>query len=192
MHLYLITHAHTSQDATSDARTWQLSAFGTQQADALARLPMWDSIQCIGLSTEQKSLLTVKPVLAEADRLVVADSRFDELRRVGWVENYAEQVQAAFERPDDSIDGWEPAATALARFVEGVQALCLAHQGETLALVSHGLVLSLYRAHLLGQARVEFADWQNLDFGAVAIVNPVAGKLLSDFEATVEGPGRAS
>ena len=191
MYLYLITHAHTVQNSAADARTWRLSSHGIEQSQALARLPMWDSVQRIVLSTEPKTLLTVEPVFARGNLPRVADVRFDELRRGGWVGDYGAQVRAAFAQPGESVGGWEPAADALARFVEGVAELCRAYRGEKLALVSHGLVLSLYRTHLLGKDRVEYDDWGALSFGAVALVNLINGELIFDFEAVVDGPARS-
>ncbi|MCB0098031.1 MAG: histidine phosphatase family protein, partial [Caldilineaceae bacterium] len=67
------------------------------------------------------------------------------------------------------------------RFLSGIDALTDAYPHETIALVGHGLTLSLYRAHLLGQPTVKLADWQNLPFAAVAHVAPKRHQLLSDF-----------
>ncbi len=191
MRLYLITHAHTEQIMQVDARIWRLSTRGVEQSQLLACLPLWDSVQRIVLSSEPKTRLTVEPVIAQRAMPVVVDRRFDELRRGGWIDDHGEQVRAAFSRPEDSVGGWEPAAGALHRFVKGIDDLCRAYPDQCLALVSHGLVLSLYRAHLLNQSCVRYADWQALNFGAVALADPVAGELLSDFESTAGGPLRS-
>lgn len=192
MRLYLITHAHTEQIMGTDARTWRLSTRGVEQSQLLAHRPLWDSVQRIVLSTEPKTRLTVEPVIAQGAMPVVVDGRFDELGRSGWIDDYGEQVRTAFSRPGESVDGWEPAAGALQRFVEGIDDLCRTYPDQCLALVSHGLVLSLYRAHLLNRSRVRYADWQALNFGAVALADPVAGELLSDFESSAGRPLRSS
>jgi len=180
--LFLITHAHTQIQPQHDARQWMLSPVGQQQVAALAVLPMWDAIDRIILSSEPKTRLTVAAVLAQRALPVQVDARFDELYRPGWVEEYALQVQRAFAEPTQAAGEWEVAAVALARFRSGIADLCTHFGGATFALVGHGLTFSLYRAHLLGQSHVRFTDWQQLSFAAVALVDPVAERLLQDFQ----------
>jgi broad specificity phosphatase PhoE len=109
------------------------------------------------------------------------DNRFDELHRPGWTQDYAAAVQQAFAYPELPSGEWEPARDAQKRFLEGIADLCSAHRGQTLALVSHGLILSLYRAWLLGQAKVNPDDWRRLGFAAVALVDLATDELLQDF-----------
>jgi broad specificity phosphatase PhoE len=185
--VYLITHAHTAVDPSRDAAHWHLSPAGEDQAEALAQQPCWDHVDVIALSSEPKTRLTVAPVLAARKLPLVVDPRFDELKRSGWADDYAALVKQAFAEPEVAVDGWEAAASAQARFLAGMDALAAAHPGGTLALVSHGLVLSLYRAHILGLSHVRLADWQQLSFAAVATVEISAATgrcvLVQDFAA---------
>ncbi len=178
MRLFLITHAHTQIQPAQAATQWTLSAIGQAQAERLATLPLWHTVDQIVLSSEPKTRLTVEAVLAQHNLPVRVDARFDELQRPGWIEDYATQVQRAFAEPTQAAGEGEPAATALARFQAGIADLCDQCAGRTLALVGHGLTLSLYRAHLLGQMHVHFGDWQQLSFAAIALVDPVAPQLL--------------
>ena len=181
-HLFLITHAHTQVQQAQDVRQWGLSAAGQQQAERLATLPLWQDVAAIVLSSELKTRLTVDMVLARHPRPVLVDARFDELYRPGWTDDYATQVQRAFAAPTVAAGEWEPAAVALARFRAGIADLCTQFAGATVALVGHGLTLSLYRAYLLGYEQVHFADWQQLSFAAVALVEPVAEQWLAEFQ----------
>jgi hypothetical protein len=52
--------------------------------------------------------------------------------------------------------------------------------------VGHGLTLSLFRAHLLGQGEVSMQDWRTLSFAAVAQVDLNAMTLLADFEPVAD------
>jgi broad specificity phosphatase PhoE len=183
MRLFLITHAHTQMQQRQDARQWVLSTAGQAQAAQLARLPMWQAVERIVLSSEVKTHLTVEAVVAKHHLPLVVDARFDELQRPGWVDDYATQVQRAFADPQQAVGAWEPAAAALARFSAGIADLCIQFPNATLALVGHGLTFSLYRAYLLGYPHVRFADWQQLSFAAIALVDPCAGQLLQDFQA---------
>jgi broad specificity phosphatase PhoE len=182
MRLYLVTHAHTQQQQDVDTTGWVLSAEGVRQAAQLSRQPFWAEVDRIALSSEPKTRLTVQPVLRERNLPVLVEPRFDELRRgVSWIDDYTARVAQVFARPEDSIGGWEPAATALARFLDGIAELRRRFSGETLALVGHGLTLSLYRAYLLGREEVVLADWRQLSFAAVAQVDLDGNRLVADF-----------
>ncbi len=181
--LFLITHAHTQQKRDADATGWDLSPAGYEQVAGLARLSFWNGVDRIVVSSEAKTRLTVGPVLAERRLPLTVDPCFDELGRgSGWVDDYTARVAEVFANPVRSIGGWESAADALARFREGISALADAFPQETIALVGHGLTFSLFRAHLLGQAQVNFDDWQRLSFCALAEVEWPGLKLVQDFQ----------
>lgn len=182
MRLYLIRHAQAQMQPEYDVKTWLLSTTGQRQAEQLATLPMWNAITQIVVSSEAKTRLTVAPVIAQRQLPVQIEPRFSELHRPGgWVDDYAMQVQRAFAHPTQSAGEWESAAVALARFQAGIADLCQRFPDATVAVVGHGLIFSLYRAYLLGYDRVRFADWQQLAFAAVALVDPITSQLLADF-----------
>ena len=200
MRIHLITHAHTTQLAATDARTWRLSPLGEQQATALAGQPWWGQIDLVAVSSEAKTRLTVAPLLAQRSLPLMTDGNLDELRRGGWVDDYPAQVAQAFVRPDVPAGEWEAATDAYTRFEAGIAAVCARAMalparrmpdGPDVALVSHGLVLSLYRAALLGQHRVDWDAWRGLSFCAVAVVDPLARVLLHDFRPVAGHQPRA-
>lgn len=192
MRLYLITHAHTEQVQDVNARQWVLSEQGKAQAEALARQPFWEDVDIILLSSEQKTRLTVQPVLTERLLPVWVEARFDELRRPGWVDDYPERVRRALAEPAQPAGDWEPALHALDRFMDAMTLMKKRFVGqETLALVGHGLILSLYRAHLLGQSQVDFEAWRTLSFASVALVDPMRERILEDFQPVAGAMPRA-
>jgi broad specificity phosphatase PhoE len=96
MRIFLITHAHTQQQPVIDARLWQLSSRGADQAEALAAAPFWAEVAAIVCSSEPKTRLTVAPLLRERLLPVYSDARFDEVHRSGWTDDYAGCVRAFF------------------------------------------------------------------------------------------------
>lgn len=180
--LYLITHAHTQPEKRIDPTRWRLSTNGEMQAARLAEQPFWRHVDRVVLSREPKTRLTVEPVLAQRALPVLVDGRFDELQRgSAWVQNYTARVAQVFAHPSRGVGGWEAADAALVRFRAGIADLKSQYAGETMALLGHGLTLSLYRAHLLGQELVALADWRRLSFAAVAEVDLGTDTLLRDF-----------
>lgn len=192
--LYLITHAHTAADPAVDARKWHLSPTGVRQAARLAEQPWWSEVSCVVVSSETKTRLTVAPLLARRTLPVMVDPRVDELKRSGWTTDYSEHVQRTFADPDRAHGGWEPASAALARIRAAVHDLAKTHPYAVLALVSHGLILSLLRADLLHLPRVRFDDWRHLSFAAVARMEISAAcdaTLITDFEPVAAQQSRA-
>jgi broad specificity phosphatase PhoE len=178
MLVYLLTHLPAEIDRRRAVDTWPV-AVGA--AATLGEAPFWPQVEQIVVSAEPKSYGSVAAVVAARRLPVWVDCRFDELRRGGWVADYAAQVARALAAPDQSIGGWEPAAAALARVLRGIDALIQRFAPQTVALVGHGITLSLLRAHYLGHARVRPEEWSRLGFGAVAAVELPAGRLVQDF-----------
>lgn len=188
--LYLIPHAHTQIAPAVEAAHWQLSLTGQAQAAALADMTFWGNVERILVSSQSKTHLTVAPLLTRRPIPITVDNRFDEVQRPDWVENYPARVQAFFAAPHRAVGGWEPAAHALQRFLDGLHAH-LRPGAPTAALVGHGLVLSLYRAYLLGLPTADFAAWRQLGFAAVAEVELDGPTWIADFSAAVASPPRS-
>ena len=191
MQLILITHAHTLAVADAAADVWRLSPAGEAQAARLAQAVFWPHVSRVVVSSEPKARLTVAGVCQARGLPVWVDARFDELRRSGWVEGYADAVTAVLAQPQASLHGWEPASQALQRGLDGLAALQLRCPGETVALVGHGIQLSLLRAHLLGRATVDPGEWAALRFAAHARVDLAAGRIVEDFALSEQSRGRA-
>jgi broad specificity phosphatase PhoE len=181
MKIYLVTHAHTEQIPGVAADAWRLSARGNKEAASLADAPFWGQIDRVVVSSEPKTLLTVGEVVSQRRLPIWIDSRFDELRRRGWTEDYASQVAEVFAEPTKAIGGWEAADAVRARALNGLAGLQRRFQGETLALVGHGLCLSILRAAILGQATVDFSAWQRLSFATYALIELTPPTVLTDF-----------
>ena len=187
---YLITHAHTAQDRDHDSRKWVLSEDGRRQVVHLAAEAFWSEVTQVIVSSEAKTLLTVGPITRARALPVTVDARFDELHRPGWVDDYSAHVAATFRFPERSIGGWEPASLTLARFLSGAEVACRRFHNETLALVGHGLSLSLYMAFAGGRDSPDLDEWQRLGFAAVANVDLERHKIIQPFRNISGGPAR--
>ncbi len=161
--------------------TWPLSDVGVQQAQRLAELPFWQDVQIICSSVEPKALQTAQ-FAAERHNLPV-EPVFDlrELRRTGgWTPGYEEIVRQALENPCKSVKGWEPAGEAQTRIMTAIERLLMLHEGTTLAVVSHGLVITLYLAYLAGTPP-SLETWKSLPFACAIQVDPEARSILNRF-----------
>ncbi len=182
--LYLIRHAATQRVPNVDPAQWTLSDKGFLAAVALAGQRFWPEIGRVVTSTERKALATVAPA-AEMWRLPIESrAAFDEVRRGSYVEDYEAAVHTFFADPSHPPEGWESATTARERVVAGLEALLQEHPGQNLALVGHGLLWSLLRAHLLGQPQVDADEWRAIQMPDIAVWQWEAGewRLRQDFE----------
>ncbi len=169
-------------DESLPPSAWRLSDEGERAANALRGDALLAPVALIFASPEPKALATAYALASDRPVEIVGDLREVE-RPAGWIANgdeWERAVAECFARPDEPVRGCEPAAAARRRFVAAVDALLARHPAETIALVSHGTVLTLYLAELLGRApRAE--DVKRIGLPDRALVDPVARLLLVDW-----------
>jgi len=167
--LYIIRHAATQQSA-SPAETWPLSAQGQAQAQALVEHPCWQEVTRIVSSPEAKALATVRPSAQRHGLPLEVHSDLRELQRSPVYltnEGYQRTVQELFEHPERSVNQWESASSVRSRMQAAIKQLCERYNHDTLALVSHGLALSIWLAAVRSEAKPSFEAWRSLGFCTV-------------------------
>jgi len=175
--LYLVRHART-QPTNEEAARWPLSDEGRRQAALLADHPCWRNVAAIVSSPEEKALSTARPAALRHGLPLHADKRLSELRRPAvWVsqERYEQIVSEVFAAPERSVEGWEPAGDVLRRMLAALNEALATRPEQSVALVGHGLALSLLLAHLQGLPRPSLAAWRAIPFAAVAAIDPSHG-----------------
>jgi 2,3-bisphosphoglycerate-dependent phosphoglycerate mutase len=173
--LYVIRHAATQQSA-SPAETWPLSAEGEAQAQALVGHPCWQEVTRIVSSPEEKALATVRPAAQAHGLALETHHDLRELQRSPLYltnEGYQQTVQEVFAYPERSINQWESGSSVRSRMDGAISELCERYKHDTLAIVSHGLALSIWLAALRGEAQPSFEAWRSLGFCRVLTVELV-------------------
>lgn len=183
MRVLFIRHASTQPDRDTPSALWPLTEAVRRDAVHLAdTLP---PVAEVYASLEPKALATGQPLASRHGLQVRTLSGLGELQRpwTGGQRIYEEAVERCFAFPAASAaPEWETATAALARFSAAIDQICTATTAaEVIAVVSHGLVLSLYRARLLTLPAPDFAAWRALPFPAWAVADVNAGQLLQDF-----------
>jgi len=178
--LYLIRHAAVELEEGVPAPEWQLTPAGRAAAGRLARSQAWRELTLIATSPEPKARGTAEPIATaaglelreEPDLREVSRERTPILARADYV--------ALVERylAGDAVAGWESGQLARRRVASCIARLVRDAAGPC-AVVSHGLVLSLY----LGLA---VADWQAITLPAVAVVDADTDTLLQPFASVEE------
>lgn len=180
--LYLIRHAHTRQVSDQPAATWSLSERGRRQAEQLGQMAFWSDVVCIASSPEPKALDTAAPAARYMELEVRAIAGLREIERpAGFVPDYEAAVAACFASPQASVHGWETADDARRRMVEAVEAVAAQSGGRPCAVVSHGLVLSLYIAHLRGDTAPSLAEWRAIPMPGWTLLDTDTREMIQPF-----------
>lgn len=77
--------------------------------------------------------------------------------------------------------GWEAACSAQQRARAALEGIETRFDAQAVAIVGHGLSLSLLRAWFLKQKHVNFDEWQRLPFAAWARVDTTQRLIVQDF-----------
>lgn len=188
--LYLIRHPHTKLDLARPSTDWDLSETGRAQIAVLLDAPCWPHVRAVYASAEHKAMIPAEMAATRYGLTWRPVATLGEVDRRAYVApdqaSYEAAVAAFFARPEASPFGWETAAAALSRFRTALEGLLARHAPEeSLAIVSHGLVLSLYEAHLRGEPP-SLERWRALPFCAIAAVErgllkPVTGFLAAPY-----------
>jgi len=149
--LILVRHAQSAPDPSLPERDWPLSDKGRAQAAALAPVLAELGIEALVSSPYIRAVETLRPYAEAASLPIEVDEDLCERRLGGWIENPAE-VEEAVRRMhadlDFSLAGGETGRACLARFRAGLARAVAANPGRTIAVGSHGGVLSHLLAHL--------------------------------------------
>ena len=154
-HLIFIRHAAVAQDPTISSHEWVLSKDGRSRTRAL--IPHITSISeatptRIITSHEQKAKQTGQIIAEALDLPCTTAPGLQEHNRTGapYFENvtdFRNTIQQLFLQPDELIFGTETATQARTRFTQAIHTLLAQYPSDTLAIVTHGTILTLFLAH---------------------------------------------
>ena len=153
MYALYVTHPQVRMDPAVPVPRWGLSDIGRVRAEAFARHPLVTPVQRIVASSETKAI-ELAQILAVAARVpFTAEEAFGENDRssTGYVsaERFEQLADAFFARPEESIEGWEPARAAQARIVEAFEGALLFHDtARPIVFAGHGAVGTLLKCAL--------------------------------------------
>lgn len=171
--LILIRHANPAIDEQKPAHEWPLSDVGRERSGILAEHLRDLGLDRIVASEEMKAAETGQIV---AEILGIPFETAPELHehvrpKANWMgrEQFEAQVAALFTRPTELVMGAETADEAHERFSSAVQTALERYPHQTLAIATHGTVMTLYIARLTGIEPVAF--WKSIGMPAFTVVD---------------------
>jgi len=159
---------------------WPLSKEGRREASVLSRQGFWRKVEYIFSSPEPKALQTAKPTARRWGLSLTVVDCLHELRRPRLIPDYQVAVARLFADPEASIAGMEPAAQTAERITSCIKELAAAHPEQVLAVVSHGLALSLFLARLENRWPT-VAEWRAVPFASLATVDTITWHLIESW-----------
>jgi broad specificity phosphatase PhoE len=183
-YLYLIRHPHTQPEPESPSSQWRLSDAGRAQVQALVNAPFWDGVTAVYTSLQHKTTVVGQAVQAVHGITYIPLAGLDEAHRDRWLDAEAFELaqRGLFANPAfPPVPDWEAADAAGMRFAAAVQGVLDRHApGESLAVVAHATVLTLYVARLLNQPP-SYDLWLSIGFAVVIAVDRVTLRPVTPF-----------
>lgn len=145
--LLIITHPEVIVDPNVPVTDWGLSETGRDRATTFAASSVFADVTQIWTSTERKARET-GDILAASQSLSVAqhlDLGENDRSSTGFLPptEFETAADAFFAHPDVSFRGWETARDAQSRVLSAVNSIIGAHEGQDLAIATHGAVGTL-------------------------------------------------
>jgi broad specificity phosphatase PhoE len=180
-YLILVRHADVVIDPAQAAREWSLSDNGRNACMTLApKIAPYRPQQMIS-SEENKATVTGRLVASALGIPWTATPGLQEHDRQG-VPFFASKTQfetavaTLLRQPDDLIFGNETANQARKRFTKAVQQQLNSHPNVTIAITTHGTVITLFTCHHNPHLNlIEF--WRNLTMPCAVILKLPSMKL---------------
>lgn len=174
--LIFMKHAETRKERDIPMSVWVLSEEGKKAAEDLAKSGVFDDVDVIVSSGEEKAYQTAKPFADRLGKKIVRIPELNEINRdkggLMSKEEYDEMKVRVFEDLDFTARGWETGRHALERFKQGVEKIEKRFGNKRILVVVHGTVMTLYFTHLMKQKSLKkiFSRWKGCGFCGWGIV----------------------
>lgn len=168
---YLLRHGETKVDGNVPVSRWVLTEKGENQAKQRAEEGIFDEVELIFSSAEEKAYQTAKPIAEKLKKPIERVEELNELDRDKGAfmeaDDYEKAVEECLKNPSEPINNWETASNALERFAKKIDELDRKYENKIILIVGHGFTINSYFAKLTDAldrvyerlATNDFADW---------------------------------
>ncbi len=182
MRLYLVRHSDVTVRPERPGAEWHLSQEGRAAADALADEQHWADLPAIHTSPEPKASSTAQRIAAPHGLPIRIERDLREVEGRGWTEQAEYRAQVRRYLAGEAVDSWEDEQEVHRRVRGCIEAIMEHHSGRDVAVVTHGLALTVYLAGLLNlDAVTAYELWTSIRFTDIAIVDPQARRVERAF-----------
>ncbi len=180
-HLILVKHSLPEIVEGLPAREWKLSDGGRIRAQELAERLSEYQPEIIVSSAEPKAKETAEIVAGRHNLEIHIADGLHEHDRSKTTYLSRDEFQAAmheyFEKSDMLVFGIETADETYARFYQAVRSILDCHPNETVVIVAHGTVISLFVSRLTGIS--DFLLWKELGLPSFVVIDIETNTLVT-------------
>lgn len=174
----LVRHGQPLVEGDDPSR-WGLSSEGRQAASALSQLEVWETIQRIQSSPQSKARETAQIVGDAWDVPVQVREDLREVNRPYEAAGYEDKLRAFLK--GKAPEHWETREAAGARIRVAIRAI--SRGGVDVGVVSHGLLLTLFVAEVMGTTPT-FWLHHSIGFGEYALYDGASDSVVQGFGGT--------
>ncbi len=193
--LLYLSHPEVVIDPKIPTPRWGLSEVGRQRLQTAAAVGIFDHIEVIISSSEQKAIDSAKIIDGRIGVGFIQDPQCDENDRsaLGFLppEEFEKVADQFFAQPAQSAFGWETANDAQLRIVEAVAAHLQNNANRNILFVGHGAVGTLLKCHI-GRRKISRDEDQRRiaakGGGNICAFEQDCSKLISDWVALEDWP----
>ena len=171
--LLLVRHSLPHIDPNRPANEWSLSEEGRRRCQPLAARLSTYRPDAIVSSLEHKAIETAEIVAGRLGLSVATALDLHEHDRRTAPHLSAEQFEASvaalFAHPAQRVFGAETADQAHRRFAQAVEKVARDRAGQTVAIVAHGTVITLFVSRLTGSDPLAF--WKHLGLPSFVVLS---------------------
>jgi broad specificity phosphatase PhoE len=171
--LLLIKHSLPVIDLTVPAAQWSLSDEGRWRCVALAQQVAAYAPEAVVCSQEPKASETGRLLAEQLDIPWFTAANLHEHERpgpgLGSRQTFETEVAKFFAHPQELVLGAETAHQAQRRFTSALNDVLTKNPDQTLAIVAHGTVISLFMAEKTGIRA--FSLWKRLGLPSVVVLS---------------------
>jgi len=182
MNKYLILVRHSLPEVVGNlpAREWRLSELGKARVVRLADQLTLYQPEVIFSSAEPKAKETAE-IIASIHKVpyhVAEDLHEHDRSNIPFLayDKFQDSIHEFFEKPNELVFGRETADQAHARFYRSVHSILNEHASKTVAIVTHGTVLSLFVSRLTGSSYFEI--WNMLGLPSFIVMDTHSNTLI--------------
>jgi broad specificity phosphatase PhoE len=181
--LIFLRHAETTITNQKIVSKWILTEKGKEEADSLLKSALFEDTELIITSNEEKAFETALPLAVRLNKPIIREKKLNEINRDKGIffatkEEYNRNIKLCMEKRNKSFNKWETANHALKRISKKVKDIEKKYTKKKILIVSHGVVINLYFAKILGCLDVVFERWLSNSFCDYGIIQD--GKVLKD------------
>ena len=155
-----LRHAETIKDPDVHPKDWLLTSDALEYLNTYISNGDFSAVTRIYSSTEPKAIATGKPISEYLNLKINEMEEFVEVKR-----------EKKFLTDEEFLLQKKREVENLESVENGISILEKIHEGETVLIISHGTVMTIYFAKLLGQLNKTFERWQKIKFCALGSVH---------------------